>query len=392
MTKLLTFRTFLFALLICALPASAFAGVFISVGFAPPVLPVYAQPPCPAEGYLWTPGYWGYGAAGYYWVPGVWVRPPRVGLLWTPGYWGFGGGVYAWHPGYWGPHVGFYGGVNYGFGYTGVGFVGGFWGGGFFHYNTAVFNVNRTYVHNTYIDRTVIHNTYVNHASFNGPGGIMARPTAQERMAMNEQHFGSTPNQMAHAQAASRDRSQFASFNHGRPGVTAMNSVNGRRFDQQGRIANGVSSGQLTAHETRNLEGREANLNRTISNDRRANGGYLTGQERQQVNQRQNNISRSIYNDRHNGATDRYGNNEVGDRRYNQQQRIANGIRSGQMNAGEAARAENRQQNINRQIGADRRANGGRLTGQERRNINRRQNNASRQIYRENHNDRRAPR
>ncbi len=121
-------RNRLFAFFMAApmlvLPVSqAHAGVFISVGFAPPVLPVYAQPPLPAPGYIWTPGYWAYGDAGYYWVPGVWVHPPRVGVLWTPGYWGFTGGFYAWHPGYWGPHVGFYGGVNYGFGYGGVGFA-----------------------------------------------------------------------------------------------------------------------------------------------------------------------------------------------------------------------------------------------------------------------------
>ncbi len=82
--------------------AQAHAGVFISVGIAPPALPVYVQPPLPAPGYMWTPGYWAYGDAGYYWVPGVWVMPPRAGFLWTPGYWGFAGGFYGWHGGYWG--------------------------------------------------------------------------------------------------------------------------------------------------------------------------------------------------------------------------------------------------------------------------------------------------
>src|SRR6201997_4575615 len=114
---------------VVASPASAQVAVGISVRSGPPALPVYVQPPCPTEGYIWTPGYWAYGAAGYYWVPGVWVAPPRVGVLWTPGYWGFGGGLYAWHPGYWGPHVGFYGGINYGFGYFGAGFAGGVWAG-----------------------------------------------------------------------------------------------------------------------------------------------------------------------------------------------------------------------------------------------------------------------
>ena len=169
-------------------------------------------------------------------------------------------------------------------------------------------------------------------------------------------------------------------------------SVNDRRQDQQDRIANGVQSGQLTAGETKRLEGREGNLNREIKDDRQANGGKLTAQERQQVNRQQNNISRSIYNDKHNANTAHYGNNEVGQRRENQQDRIAQGIRSGQMAAGEAARTENREQNISRSISADRAANGGKLTAQERRNINRRQNSTSRQIYRQKHNNRVAPR
>lgn len=117
------------ALMVVALftmPAKSRAGVAISITIAPPVLPVYTQPPCPMDGYLWMPGYWAWSPAGYYWVPGTWVLPPRPGLLWTPGYWGFGGGAYIWHAGYWGPHVGFYGGVNYGFGYVGFGFQGGY--------------------------------------------------------------------------------------------------------------------------------------------------------------------------------------------------------------------------------------------------------------------------
>ena len=161
---------FAFVLLLGLVPASTRAqvAVGISIRVPPPALPVYEQPPCPVEGYLWTPGYWGYGPVGYYWVPGVWVAPPRVGLLWTPGYWGFAGGLYGWHAGYWGPHVGFYGGVNYGFGYGGVGFVGGAWSGGIFRYNTAVVRVNETVVRNVYVDRTVVNNTTViNHASFN---------------------------------------------------------------------------------------------------------------------------------------------------------------------------------------------------------------------------------
>ena len=168
-------------------------------------------------------------------------------------------------------------------------------------------------------------------------------------------------------------------------------SVNDRRQDQQDRIANGVKSGQLTAGETKNIEGREANVNREIKDDRQANSGKLTTQERQQVNRQQNNLSKSIYNDKHNANTAHYGNNEVGQRRENQQDRIAQGIKSGQMTAGEATRTENREQGINQQDHADRQANGGKLTGQEKRQVNHEQNGASRQIYRQKHNNKVAP-
>jgi hypothetical protein len=229
------------------------------------------------------------------------VAPPRLGVLWTPGYWGFGAGVYAWHPGYWGPHVGFYGGVNYGFGYGGAGFVGGVWAGSVFRYNTAVVNVNSTVIHNTYVNRTAINNAVANnHVSFNGAGRITARPTPEQTQAMNEPHIPPTANQIAHQESAGRDRNQWASTNGGRPATTAMNRVNGRAFNQQGRIANGIKSGQLNAGQAEHLEGRESNLNQTIHSERQANGGRLTGEERQNVNQRQNNLSRSITHDRDN--------------------------------------------------------------------------------------------
>src|SRR6202046_4452303 len=178
MRKLTIIRTLLLALCVplalAAMPSPAFAqiAVGISVHVGPPAIPVYVQPPCPTEGFLWTPGYWAYGNAGYYWVPGVWVAPPRVGLLWTPGYWGFAGGVYGWHAGYWGPHVGFYGGVNYGFGYHGVGFEGGYWRGGALFYNRAAVNVGGVHITNVY-NRTII-NHNVSRMAFNGPGGIQA--------------------------------------------------------------------------------------------------------------------------------------------------------------------------------------------------------------------------
>ncbi|MGB0063789.1 MAG: hypothetical protein WBP85_05030 [Terracidiphilus sp.] len=163
-------------------------------------------------------------------------------------------------------------------------------------------------------------------------------------------------------------------------------TINQRRDNQQDRIANGIDSGQLTAGETKNLESREDNVNREIRDDRAADNGHLTQRERQQVNRQQNHLSNSIYQDKHNANVAHYGNNEVGQRRENQQDRIANGVRNGTMNAGQAARVENREQGINQQIHADRQANGGKLTGQQKSQINREQNGASRQIYRDKHN------
>jgi hypothetical protein len=211
----------LMALLLLVVPASSFAGVFVSVSVAPPVLPVYAQPPCPEPGWIWTPGYWAYGPDGYYWVPGAWVPAPYEGALWTPPYWGWSGGFYMFHPGYWGRHVGYYGGINYGFGYMGVGFVGGMWHGHDFVYNTAVVNVNRTVIHNTYIDRTIVErNTIVNerHVAYNGgPGGIRHEASHDERFAMNEHHDAPTRMQEEHFQAARADHSAYAKNNGGRP-------------------------------------------------------------------------------------------------------------------------------------------------------------------------------
>lgn len=188
----------------------------------PPPLPEYDQPPCPEPNYLWTPGYWAYSTGGYYWIPGTWVAPPVVGVLWTPGYWGFVGGVYMFHPGYWGPHVGFYGGVNYGFGYGGVGFVGGGWRGGVFAYNTAVVHVNTTVIHNTYVNNTVINNTTVNRVSFNGgAGGVRAQPTPAERAAMSEPHTPPTPAQTSHLHEALRNPQLSAKANGGHPPIAA---------------------------------------------------------------------------------------------------------------------------------------------------------------------------
>ena len=185
----------------------------------PPPLPEYSQPQCPGEGYLWTPGYWSYAPQGYYWVPGVWARPPQVGFLWTPGFWGFVGRLYRYNYGSWGQHVGYYGGINYGYGYTGVGYQGGYWSDNRFYYNRSVNNVNVTNV-NVY-NRTVINNTTLTASATTDREASLAGPLPAEMAAMREQRIPPMTTQLQHQQAAAQNRQQFASVNHGRPAVFA---------------------------------------------------------------------------------------------------------------------------------------------------------------------------
>lgn len=159
-----------------------------------------------------------------------------------------------------------------------------------------------------------------------------------------------------------------------------------RKENQQDRIANGIQSGQLTTGETKRLENGEANLNREIHADRQADGGKLTAAEKQQVSRQQNRLSNRVYDDKHNARSAHYGDNEVGTRRQMQQDRIAQGVRSGSLRPGETSRLENREQGINGRIAADRKANGGRLTAQQKQHINRAQDRASRRIRTAKHN------
>src|SRR5271165_5750929 len=223
-------RTFLFGLVMLSLSAASFAQIGISISFAPPELPVYEQPLCPSDGYLWTPGYWAYAGNdyGYYWVPGTWVMAPEPGLLWTPGYWGWGGNGYVFNEGYWGTQVGFYGGISYGYGYFGNGYEGGRWQNGQFYYNRSVNNVNITNIHNVY-DTTVIRNNRENRVSYNGgTGGIERRPTAQEENFSHERHIAPVAAQNEHAQTARANPEQRASVIHGGAAAPAARPENVR--------------------------------------------------------------------------------------------------------------------------------------------------------------------
>jgi WXXGXW repeat (2 copies) len=246
-TQMIRFlSSLLFAAVLLAMPAVSSAQVSfgVSITTAPPEIPVYDQPACPGDDYIWVPGYWSWGDDDYYWVPGTWVIAPEVGYLWTPGYWGWGGSSFVFYDGYWGPQVGFYGGVNYGFGYFGHGYEGGRWDGGHFFYNRSVNNVNVTVIHNVY--NTTVVNENRSHVSYNGGnGGINERPTAQEEAASRERHVPPVAAQVQHMQSARADTQLRASVNHGKPPVAATSRPG--EFGGRGTAGNGAVADQPSA-------------------------------------------------------------------------------------------------------------------------------------------------
>ena len=215
------FRSLLIAIAVLTLSVASFAQIEVSVNIAPPELPVYEQPVCPGDGYIWTPGYWAWDGDDYYWVPGTWVMAPQLGYFWTPGYWGWGGNSYIFHQGYWGPQVGFYGGIDYGYGYSGNGYEGGRWDNGRFFYNRAVNNVNVTEIHNVY-NTTVVNNYNRPRVSYNGGnGGINARPTSDDERVARERRLPPVAAQTQHMDAARSNPAFRVSANHGKPPVAA---------------------------------------------------------------------------------------------------------------------------------------------------------------------------
>jgi len=241
----LTFRALIVGLALfgaCLAPARAFIGVSVNVGIAPPPLRVYVQPAIPGSGYIWTPGYWAWDPddQDYYWVPGTWVLAPRVGYLWTPPWWGWNNGFYVFHRGYWGPHIGFYGGIPYGYGYTGDGYEGGYWNGGRFFYNRTVNNVTNISTTNVYSKNVVMNRT--TNVSYNGgAGGIAARPSAAQLRAARESHLAPTAVQTRHAQAALKNPGARNSANGGHPSVKASSKL----------ATSGKSTGVTSAHGKR---------------------------------------------------------------------------------------------------------------------------------------------
>jgi WXXGXW repeat (2 copies) len=264
-------RFLLLALVMFVAPHVASAQVRISITIAPPDLPVYDQPICPSDGYIWTPGYWAWDSdyGDYFWVPGTWVEAPEAGFFWTPGYWGWGGDAYVFNEGYWGPQVGFYGGINYGFGYFGDGYSGGRWDNGHFFYNRAVSNVNVSVIRNVYEERVTTRTE--TRVSFNGGnGGINARPTSRDEAAARERHIAPVAAQTQHVQAARSDQQFRASVNHGKPPVAATEKPGA--FHEQGAVAAKEGGTVHGGPVGNNGGGRPNGDNRTPNNETRTPG------------------------------------------------------------------------------------------------------------------------
>ncbi len=194
--------------------AQVSVGLDIRIGYAPPPIPVFAQPPLPGPDYIWIPGHWAWSdwVDDYYWVQGYWELPPELGLLWTPAWWGWDRGGYRYHDGYWGNDVGWYGGIDYGFGYHGHGWEGGRWQNGHLAYNRAVVNLSNARVPNVYYQQTTAAAGYGPRTSYaGGAGGIQARPTPQEWRATQGPHYAPTWAQQQRVQQAATNPRNVAS-------------------------------------------------------------------------------------------------------------------------------------------------------------------------------------
>ncbi len=237
-------------------PRRQIAADIDKVNIPPPPLPSYEQPAIPAQGDLWVPGFWAWrkSVPDYFWVPGTWVQPPQPGLLWTPPYWSRVDGGYAFHAGYWADEVGFYGGIDYGYGYTGDGYQGGRWENGVFSYNRAVNNLGSLGTANVY-DQTVTADNNAVRISFNGGRrGVEARPTRHQEALASAQHVGATAEQQKHFELAAMDRSLYSKLNNSEPGVAATSHAgvlngagitrsNGGTQDHSAQSGDGAATG-----------------------------------------------------------------------------------------------------------------------------------------------------
>ena len=252
-------------------PRRVFAANMDKVNIAPPPLPSYEQPTIPAEGYLWVPGYWAWRKSvpdDHFWVPGTWVQPPQHGLLWTPPYWSRVEGGYAFHAGYWAGEVGFYGGIDYGYGYSGDGYQGGRWENGAFFYNRAANNLGSLGIANVY-DQAVTADDQDVRVSFNGGRrGTAVRPTRHQEALASARHVETTAEQQKHFELAAIDRSLYSKLNNGKPGVAAtphasvfdgpgITRSSGRPPDHNVQFGDDVTTGANTNPAAPNMQRRQ---------------------------------------------------------------------------------------------------------------------------------------
>lgn len=317
MRTVVAIRSLLFSLFLLAMSLATFGQFGVSITIAPPALPVYEQPICPGDGYIWTPGYWAWGDDDYYWVPGTWIEAPEVGFLWTPGYWGWGDGAYLFHDGYWGPTIGFYGGIDYGFGYFGHGYEGGRWDNGHFFYNRNVNNVNVSEIHNTYNTTVINNHSGVSRVSFNGGnGGVAARATSEEEAAARGRHVGPVSAQSQHVQEARSNPQLRASANQGKPPIAATSRPGDfKTAAVPAREAGAPYKAPARAENNNVRPATENNAGRTNS----ANNADRPNTENNAAAARSNAVSHASDLQAHKGTPANTGNPKL-DQKYQQQQ------------------------------------------------------------------------
>jgi len=232
--------------------ASARVAIGISVSFGPPVLPYYNQPLCPAPGYIWTPGYWAWAEdSGYYWVPGAWVRPPFIGALWTPGYWDYDDDAYRWRPGYWGRSVGYYGGIDYGYGYTGRGYYGGYWNHDRFYYNRSVNRIDSRYIRHSYDRRVDDHFRDRRESYRGGPGRTF------DRAGRRPEDFRGSRNERQNRAANGRGFQSFSAPRHSGPYARREMRAPQQQRSERATYRNSSRGGfQRSQHQARPREAR----------------------------------------------------------------------------------------------------------------------------------------
>jgi hypothetical protein len=214
-----------------------------------------------------------------------------------------------------------------------------------------------------------------------------------EQQQFLQTHLGLKRFVQSHPQAIARAEANASEAKPGvvDPGHPRVNEVNQREENQQQRIAQGDAAGTLTAGQTGKIEGQEAKIQGQEAADMDKDHGHLTKADQRQLNNEENHVSGEISADKHGdaktGAFDpghpRV--NEVTGREENQQKRIAQGDASGTLSAGQTAKIEHEEKNIQAQKVADMAGDHGHLTKKEQRQLNKKENAVSHRIHKDKH-------